>query len=459
MKTGMSRRRFIRNAALAGMALGFPTIIPSTVLARSGKASPNSKVNVAMISCGGRAGYAVNYKNYDKSVVVAVCDPIKSRRLQRKQEFGNCDDYDDFREVLARKDVDAVHIATSDHWHVPIALMAAWAGKDMYTEKPLGISIEHDKKSREIVDKYDRIFQYGAQQRSLQYVRQGIEIVLNGHIGEVKEAYVWGPNGESGGTMVETPVPEGFDYDMWLGPAPKAPFCADRCLEGSHRNGIFHIYDYAIGFVAGWGAHPADMLQWWLDNAGIPNMPVSCEAKGIIPTTGLFNTLTNWDAHFVYPNGLKMRFMDSVTLDKQKPHPGAVGGHGTLMVGSEGWVRVSRDGWAFSDDKLRLLAKDPGPKRLKISADQITNFVDCVLSREEPVDNLHSAIRSDILCHLIDISVRTGRKLEWDNKKEMIVGDKEAAKMMHRDLREPWTLTDPASAKSPAAGSKAVYGK
>lgn len=439
MKT--TRREFIKTAALAGVALGFPTIVPSSVLAQSRKAFPNSKVNVALIGCGSRSGYGINYKNYDKSVVVAVCDPVKSRRLARKQEFDNCDDYADFREVLARKDVDAVHISTADHWHVPIALMAARAGKDMYTEKPLGISIEHDKKSREIVDKYQRVFQYGAQQRSMQHVRMGIELVLNGHIGEVKEAYVWAPCGSSGGTCVEIPVPADFNYDLWLGPAPKTPFCADRCLNsGSLRNGIFHIYDYAIGFVAGWGAHPADMLQWWLDNADVPNMPVSCEAKGAIPTTGLFNTLTNWDAHFDYPNGLKMRFMDNQTANKLKPHIGVTGGHGTLLVGSEGWVRVSRDGWATSTEELRQKAKDTGAKRLIVSRDQIRNFIDSVLSREQPVDNLHSAVRSDILCHLIDISVRTGKKLEWDNRRETIVGNPAAVKMMRRDMRQPWTL-------------------
>lgn len=424
-----------------GVAAGFPTIIPATALARDGKASPNSRVNVALIGCGSRSGYASNYKNYDKSVVVAVCDPVKSRRLSRKQQHGNCADYADFREVLARKDVDALHIATADHWHVPVSLMAARAGKDMYTEKPLGISIEHDKASREIVDKHDRIFQYGAQQRSMQHVRLGIELVLNGHIGEVKQTYVWAPHGESGGSAAEIPVPADFDYEMWLGPAPKAPFSKDRCLNsGSGRNGIFHIYDYAIGFVAGWGAHPADMLQWWLDNAGVEPMPLSCEAKGTIPTTGLFNTLTNWDAHFVYPRGLTMRFMDDQTAIREKPHPGVAGGHGTLFVGSEGWVRVSRDGWLTSSEALRQKAKDPGPKRLLISRDQIYNFVDCVLSREQPVDNLHSAVRSDILCHLIDISVRTGSKIDWDDKSETITGNAQAAKMMSRDLRAPWTL-------------------
>lgn len=436
----ISRRHFIRSAAATTLAIGFPTIVPSKVLGRNGQTPPNSKVQVALIACGNRSGYARMYKSYEKSVVVAVCDPIQSRRLKRKQEFDHCDDYSDFREVLARKDVDAVHISTADHWHVPISLMAARAGKDMYTEKPLGISIEQDLKARAIVDKYRRVFQYGAQQRSLQHVRMGIELALNGHFGEIKEAYIWAPRGESGGTCVETPVPEGYDYEMWLGPAPKAPFCEDRCLRQGSRNGIFHIYDYAIGFVAGWGAHPADMLQWWLDNAGIPNMPVSCEAKGVIPTEGLFNTLTHWDAHFVYPNGLKVRFMDNETAAKEKPHPGVEGGHGTLLVGSEGWVLVSRSGWKVSDEAIRQKARDPGPKRLPVSADQIQNFVDCVLSRQQPVDNLHSAVRSDILCHLVDISVRTGKKIHWDNRKETIVGNAQAAKMMHRDMRPPWAL-------------------
>jgi predicted dehydrogenase len=440
----ISRRNFIKGATIAGAAIGFPTIVPSTVLAKTGKASPNSKVNVGVIGCGSRFGQcAGNYKNYDKSVVIAVCDPVKSRRLPYKEMFGNCADYADFREMIARKDIDAVHIATQDHWHVPAALMSAWAGKDMYCEKPLGISIEHDKAARQIVDKYHRVFQYGAQQRSMQHVRMGIELVLNGHIGEVKEACVWAPHGEAGGECKETPAPADFNYDLWLGPAPKAPFCADRCLNsGSHRNGIFHIYDYAIGFVAGWGAHPLDMWQWWLDNAGIPNMPVSCEATGVMPTTGLFNTLTNWDAQFVYPNGLKMRFMDDQTAFKIKPHPGIEGsGEGTLFVGTEGWLRTSRAGWNASDMALLRKGKAPGAKLLKVSPDQIYNFVDCVLSREEPVNNLHSAVRSDILSHLTDISVRTGKKLDWDVKRETIVGNPAAVKMMSRGMRAPWTLS------------------
>ncbi|MHC4250535.1 MAG: gfo/Idh/MocA family oxidoreductase, partial [Planctomycetota bacterium] len=226
----------------------------------------------------------------------------------------------------------------------------------------------------------------------------------------------------------------------WLGPAPEAPFCKDRAMGGGHRNGIFHIYDYAIGFMAGWGAHPMDMLQWWADNAGLKTIPTRYEGTGKLPTKGLFNTITNWDATCTYANGLKMRFMDDVTSKKLKPHKGVFGDHGTLFVGSEGWVTVSRYGWKVSPEETRKKAKDPGAKRLKVSRDQITNFVDCVISREEPVDNLHSAVRSDIICHLTDICIRRARPIAWDPAKETITGDSEAVKMMSRPLRKPWTL-------------------
>lgn len=434
----LPRREFLKGIGLATAALGFPTIVPSSVLARNGKISPGGKVAVALIGCGTRSGYGGMYGEYEKSVVAAVCDPVKDRRLARKAQHGNCPDFNDFREVLARDDIDAVHIATPDHWHVPIALCAAQAGKDMYTEKPLGICINHDLKSRAIVDKYKRVFQYGAQQRSITHVRMGIELVLNGHIGEVKEVYVWCPHGESGGAPTPMPVPDGFDYNLWQGPAPEASFCRDRCLNQSPRNGIYHIYDYAIGFMAGWGAHPMDMLQWWADIAGLATIPVEYRGKGVLPTEGLFNTLTNWDATGRYANGLKMRFMDDQTADSLKPHPGVAGEHGTLFVGTEGWVMVSRDGWKVYPETLYKKGKDPGEKRLPVSMDQIKNFVDCVISREQPVGNLHSAVRSDIICHLTDMCIREGRVITWDPKSEAIVGDPEAAKRMTRVMRPPW---------------------
>ncbi|NQT53431.1 Gfo/Idh/MocA family oxidoreductase [bacterium] len=436
----MKRRDFIKRTAAVGAILGSPTVIPSEALGKDGSVAANDKAAIGLIACGNRAGYAGMYKRYPKSEVVAVSDPIRERRLRFKKTFNNCADYNDFRELLARSDVDAVHIATADHWHVPIALHAARAGKDMYTEKPLGISIEQDLKAREIVDTHKRVFQYGAQQRSQTHVRLGIELVLNGHIGEVKECYVWAPHGESGGSPTPVlPVPDGFDYDLWLGPASKAPFCEDRAQGRAARNGIFHIYDYAIGFIAGWGAHPMDMLQWWADNAGMAEIPVKYEGKGTIPTKGLFNTVTRWDVRTEYANGITMRFMDDQTARAKKPHPSVQSGHGTAFVGTEGWVTVGRWGWKTSSEALRKKAKDAGKKKLKVSRGQIENFVDCVLSREEPVDNLHSAVRSDVATHLAEISIRTGKAVEWDPKLERIK-DAETRKLMHREMRKPWKI-------------------
>lgn len=439
----ITRRSFLKRTAAAGALSAFPAIIPSGVLGRNGQVPPSDRANIGLISCGNRSGVSIDYHHYEKSQIVAVCDPVNERRLQRKLEYGNCDDYNDFRELLDRKDIDAVHISTADHWHVPISMAAARAGKDMYTEKPLGISIDQDLASRAIVDKYERVFQYGAQQRSILDVRIGIELVLNGHIGEVKELYVWAPHGESGGSP--TPVleiPDGFDYDLWLGPAQEAPFCHDRCLERTNRNGIFHIYDYAIGFIAGWGAHPVDMLQWWADNAGLKEIPIRYEGTGKIPAEGLFNTVTNWDVKCTYANGLPMRFMDDETALGMTPrlHPGIKGGHGTLFVGEKGWVRVSREGREVYPAELYKVGQDTGDIKLVVSENQVRNFVDAVLKREQPVDDLHSAVRSDIICHLSEISIREGKPINWDPVSETITGNDSATKRMHRPMRSPWKI-------------------
>ncbi len=440
----ISRRNFIKKTALTGAALAVPTIIPSTVFGRNGHIPPSDRVTIGLISCGNRSGASLDYRDLPTAQVLAVCDPVRERRLKRKMEFGDCDDYNDFRELLARDDIDAVHVSTADHWHVPISLAAARAGKDMYTEKPLGISIEEDLAARQITDKYKRVFQYGTQNRSLVQVRMGTELVLNGHIGDIKEVYVWCPQGESGGSATPVlPVPDGFDYDLWLGPAPEKPFSKDRCQNQTGRNGIFHIYDYAIGFIAGWGAHPLDQLQWWADQAGM-GIPVTYEGTGTIPTTGLFDTVTHWDMKCTYKNGLPLRFVDNQTARKNKivPHIDEMPGfhHGTMYVGTEGWVTVTRSGWKVSPESLYKKGKNPGNKRLIESMNHRENFVNAVLGKQKPISDLNGAILSDLMSQLSDISIRTGRKIAWDPEKNSIIGDDEAIKMMSRPMRSPWTL-------------------
>ena len=441
-KKHITRRTLLKSTALAA---GFPAIIPGTALGKDGAVAPGDRVNIGLVACGGRSGFANHYKEYEKSQVVAVCDPIRERRLEKKQYFDNCPDYADFRELLARPDVDAVHISTADHWHVPVSLAAARAGKDMYTEKPLGISIEQCLAAREITRKHKRIFQYGTQNRSMAQVRMGIELVLNGHIGDVTRVHVWCPQSEYGGSGKPMPVPPGFDYDLWLGPAPEKPFSHDRCLVQSQRNGIFHIYDYALGFIAGWGAHPLDQLQWWADHMNL-GIPVRYKGSGTLPANGLFDTLTHWDVTCTYANGLELRFMDNATarytqkFDKIPFLNEMNFYHGTLFEGTEGWVAVTRGGWKVYPETLYQRAKDPGEIRLIESRDHIENFVDTVLSREQPVSDLHSAVNSDMISHLSDLCIRLDRELVWDPQRETIVNDAEAQKRMHRDMRVPWTL-------------------
>ena len=442
MKTAWSRRSFIKTSLGGAAALGFPSIIPSSALGRDGAVAPSNRVAVGIIGCGSQSKSCMRYIHYPKSEIVAVCDPFLDRRKIRAEEWNVQDHYRDFRELLARDDIDAVNIVTPDHWHVPISLAAARAGKDVYCEKPLGISIEQNLAAREIVDKHNRVFQYGAMQRSSDACRMGLELVLNGHIGEVQELYVWAPEGSAGGNAAEKPVPEGRDFDLWLGPAPRAPYSSDRV---SNR-GAWFIYDYAIGFIAGWGAHPLDLLQWWADECGM-GIPVEYKTTGVIPEEGLFNTAIRWDMEATYANGLKLHFMDSHTV--REPGRALPAGmeqiaekmhNGTFFVGSRGWVNVSRGQLMASSEEIRRQAKDPGPVRLPASRNHMGNFVDCVLSREQPVGTLDSAIRSDIISHMGDLCIRTGETLRWDPVKETVVGSAEAVGMMHRPMRKPWSL-------------------
>jgi predicted dehydrogenase len=327
---------------------------------------------------------------------------------------------------------------------VPIALAAAKAGKDVYLEKPLGLSIEQAFAARQIEEKYNRIFQYGTQNRSTAQVRMGTELVLNGHIGEVKEVYLWSPPSHAGGSVEPVlPVPDGWDYDLWLGPAPEAPFCHDRCLRDGPGKGIFHIRDYTVGFISGWGTHPMDMLMWWADAEGL-GTPVKYEGTGTIPTQGLFDCVTHYDVTCTFANGLRVRFTDTPSARRKKSVPNIEQmefDHGTMYVGETGTVAVSRGSWKSWPDELLKRAKNAGDRRLPVSTSHPANFIDSVIARTKPISTLESAIRTEIATSLSDICIRTGRPITWDPKNNTIVGDEEAAAMMKRGpMRAPWKL-------------------
>ena len=426
----ITRRSLLRSSAAAGTAaLAAPWVVPSRVL---GADAPSNRVAVAHVGVGGQGGGLLRgFLGQPLNQSVAVCDPIRQRRenaaalIERQYasqaasgQYKGCKAYNDFREVLARADIDAVVVATPDHWHVPIALQAVQAGKDIYVEKPLGTSIAQNKALREAVHRYNRIFQYGTQQRGFNtHCAYGCEVVRNGYIGELKEIHVVAPNGATGGKAQPQSVPEGMDYDMWLGPAPVTPYCHDRVIGG----GRWHIYDYALGFIAGWGAHPLDIAHW-----GYPHIPVEYEGTGRIPTEGLFDTVVDWDVKGVYAGGVQF------TL---KP-----GGDKTTFVGTEGWIAPSRGGITASSPHLLKIQFKPGQIRLLQDNHHYRNFLTACLTRTTPAADIDSAVQSDFISHLGDLAIRSGRKIKWDPKTEQVVGDEEAARMLVRAMRSPWQV-------------------
>jgi len=408
----LTRREMLRRSA---GAMAAPYVITSTALGAPGVDPASERVTVGKIGCGGRGGAIGGVGGQ----VVAACDAWKDRRENWAKRTGG-EAYADFRELLDRDDIDAVAVATTDAWHVHHTVAAAKAGKDVYCEKPLGIALNEDLICREAIRRYDRMFQYGTQQRSSAHCRFGCELVRNGYIGEVKEIVVVAPDSSAGGSGVPQPVPDGLDYDMWLGPAPWRPYCG----QSKGGGGWWHDYDYAIGFIAGWGAHPLDILVWGYDTHLAGNWEV--EGKAAIPPQGRNNVVMKWDVDIRFANGVKMKFTP--------------GGDHTRFIGAEGWVGISRGG--IKAEPASLLQKKLGPDDIRLveSRSHGGNFAEAVKSRQDPVSNIEDAVHSDIISHISDIAIRSERKIVWDPVKEEIVGDEEASRRLTRAHREPWAL-------------------
>jgi predicted dehydrogenase len=431
--------------------MSLPTIVPRSIFGRS---APSNRVNLAAVGVGNRGTFNCQqcFLPLEDVRLVAAVDCHKSRReafanlANDHYEANVCTSYRDFRDVLARKDVDGLIISTPDHWHVPLAVYAARAGKDIYVEKPLGVAMAWAWKLRKEVARHNLVFQYGTQQRGdLRQFRRACELVRNGYLGEVRRVDVWAPNMSSQFNAASVPpygstrpidVPADLDYEMWIGPAPMKPYTADRTTNF----GAYHIYDYALGFIAGWGAHPLDIAQWGLgaDDTG----PIRYRGKGKIPPKGsLWDSIESWDVQCEYANGIKMHFMGHRVAEPivRAYHP-AWCDHGTTFFGTNGWINVNRSALYASDKALQKAKIKPEEKHLTETVSQARDFVDCIKSRRATVSPLESAIRSDTISHLSDLCIRLGRPLQWDPHKEQIVDDAAASRLLNRPLREPWKL-------------------
>jgi predicted dehydrogenase len=355
-----------------------------------------------------------------------------------KGTYKACACHGDFRDLLAREDIDAVVIATPDHWHVPVAIYAVRAGKDVYVEKPLGISVKWNQVLRAELKRTGAVFQFGTQQRSWKPFRRACELARGGYLGKLERVDVWAPGMRApghyerlykdGGSTEPIPVPEGLDYEMWIGPAPLSPYTKNRC----DHEGTNHVYDNSLGFIAGWGVHPLDIALWGLGTGA----PVKIEGKGKIPQRGLYNTISDWDVHAAFANGVKLHFMNTRTAKevvKYRPFHD----HGTTFFGEDGWVSVDRKGLHASDPAL-LETKMENP--LYESDDHSKNFLDCIRSRRETVSPFEAGFESYAVSHLSDLSIRLKRKIIWDSKKEIVTGDEEATARLDRPIRAPWEI-------------------
>lgn len=428
-----TRRRFLRKTAVAASAAGFaPQIIPSSVLGMGGATSPNNRITVGFIGTGDHGiGWNLGpYLRHKDARVVAACD-VDRNRLFRATEtinahYGNedCFGTKDFREVLARPDIDAVMISTPDHWHTLISILAVQAGKDVQCEKPT-LTINEGRLLIQAVRKHQKVFQTSTEDRAVPVYHRMAELIRNGRVGKLQRIEVILPRQpQKPGDPTPQPVPPELDYDLWLGPAPPAPYTRDRV----HFN-FRWIWDYSGGIICDWGTHLFDTAQWANDTER--SGPVEVTGTGTYWSGGLYNTVKDYDVTFRYASDVVMTC---------KP-----GNPSIKFIGSEGWV--GNTGWrgplqASSPD---LLNSEIGPREVQLYTNpngEHDDFLKCVRSRKDPYFPVDIGHRVSSVCHLANIAIKLGRKLNWDPRREQFVGDAEADKLLDRPRRDPWQLPE-----------------
>jgi len=436
----MSRRHFLGGIIAAGVA---PMILPARIF---GASAPGNILRIGCIGSG-RMGFidmraAIGQGIGCGSRIVAVCDVDRPRmdilkregeRLSRElhgDEASEISMHEDFRELLARKDIDGVIIATPDYAHAFIAIEAARAGKGVYLEKPLTYAIPEGQALVKAVRDHGIVLQTGSQQRSSIHFHRVCWLVRNGRIGTIKEIEVTNPLDSGVGNPAPMPVPEGLNYVAWMGPTTDEPYTEDRVHTQndpnlSTRPGWLQIEKYCRGMVTGWGAHMYDIAQWGLGtdfNSG----PVEITAQGEFPDRWLFNVHTSYSGTARYGNGVVMKSQNGTA--------------GTIkFIGTDGWLCVKRGKFDASDPNI-LRESTEGGIQLVTSSNHMGNFLQCLRSRQEPVAPVEVGHRSNTVCLLHHISMKTGRTIHWDPSAEKIIGDPGADKLVECNYRPGFSL-------------------
>jgi predicted dehydrogenase len=463
--TKLTRRHFL---AVTGLAVAAPTFIPASALGRGGKPAPSNRITMGVVGWGMMGpGNTKGLMKFADCQVVASCN-IDQNHLRASLDtinahYGNqdCKGYHDFRELMARPDIDAVMLAVPDHWHELIAVEAARNKKDIYGEKPLARTIAEQQAIVKAVQKNKRIWQTGSWQRSEKHFHYAAEIVRNGLIGKIKRVEVGLPSGhsdfgKSGAELLEklaqipgaphdlsqvvpgtpawdaavTPPPPELDYEMWIGPSRMEPYIKAR----SHLNWRWN-YNTGGGQLLDWIGHHCDIAHWGLGNDDKIG-PLEIEGHGEFPPpNALWNTCTKYYLTAKYPDDIEMIIAGGYKNDIRS---------GTKWIGTDGWVWVNR-GNAFESSNPEWADRRSLPEALRKvklyeSSDHYRNFLDCVKSRKPTITPVEVAHHSAIPGHLGLIAMLVGRKIKWDAKKERILGDPEASKLLTRTYRKPWKL-------------------
>ena len=436
----ITRRHFLKSSAIASAGFLVPTIVPASVF---GADAPSNRITIGFVGVGRMGmGDLRELLGHKEAQIVAVCDvdadrttnarkTVESHYAKRSSgnDYKGCSIYGDYRDLVARDDIDAVCVVTPDHWHALPSIAAAKAGKDIFLQKPLTLTIAEGRVLSDTVRRYNRIFQVGSQQRSDSRFRQACELVRNGRIGKlhtVKVAFGTDPGTDPQPPM---PFPDNLDYEMWLGPTPWAEYTEKRVhpQKGYGRPGWLRIAAYGAGMITGWGAHHNDIAQWGMGTEYTG--PVEIQGQAEYPKDGLWDVHGDFSIEYTYANGVKVLCTDN-KKNKQ----------GVVFEGSEGWVYVKR-GFIDANPKS-LLTSTIGPDEIHLykSNNHKANWLECIKSRSETVAPAEVGHRSCSVCLLGEIAMRLGRKLKWNPEIEQFIGDEQANRMLWRPMRSPWTL-------------------
>jgi hypothetical protein len=450
-----TRRDFLKLSAGAVAAMGFPTIVPSSVF---GETAPSNRINIGAIGVGriSRGHDLPGIWQFDQARIMAVCDLDANRVDQAKtlingvyakktgKPYDGVTGYHNYHELLANKDIDAVVISTPDHQHAILAVDAVHAKKDVYLQKPASLTIAEGRAMANQVAASGQILQIGSQQRSWKQFHRACELVRNGRIGQVKHVEIGLPGDPSGPDAAPMPIPPPFNYDAWLGSTPEAYYTEIRVHPQNDfsRPGWLRCEQFGAGMITGWGAHHVDTAHWGMNTEYTG--PVEIWGTAEFPTHGLWNVHGKFLTHAIYANG--------VTMDISGDFP-----NGIKFYGTEGWIFVTRDemvtptdpgGKAVAPPKP-LVASDPkildsviGPNEIHLyeSADQHGNWLECIKSRKTPTAPAEIGHRACSTCLIHHIAMKTKRRLYWDPVKEHFKNDDEANCMLSRPQRAPYMM-------------------